>query len=954
MVAVTFAVLAATSLSATGATPGSVDQSFKPGRGALGVEGGRGRTALLQSDGKIIVGGEFNSFHLTSVPPVIRLHPDGSLDQQFDASGIKRAPLSIVDGEVMFVYPIALQNGLTIVGGRFDLATGERRALIRLLAGGARDTTFKPSFATLSSEETPSVRQAVVQPDGKILVAGTFDSVNGVPGSFLARLNEDGSTDATFRPTVNGRAEAFALQNDGKIVVGFGSASVVRLNSNGTLDPTFTYGGPQPSWETDIEKILIQPDGRMIVSGSYEEFGTLHVTFTARVNADGSADESYPLLNGAAIAMDADGRLFLNSDTHPFGLQRLLMDGKVDTTFEPPPGIAASWIVEQPDQRLIVAGGADGGIQRLLSNGAADQSFGTGAGLTYVGNVGTRAILLPTGKIVVYGNFNFFDGIPRTKVARLNGDGSLDQTFDPGDLLYEPFFDFEPHAVVAQGDGKILVAYNEELVRLDETGAVDPTFHYFAAGERAITAMAVDSDGKLLAGIDSGLVRMERNGELDGSFNAALPQGYVSRIIPQADGKVVISHAERVHRLNYDGSADQGFTSFGAPVLSLLAIQPDGKILINRYQNFGYELLRFNADGTQDSSFHPMKNAHPLQAVADGDGIYVAGGVEPRQSDPLTAYEPGVRRLHRDGLHDATFDVELPATASVKSLLVQVDGRVVVAGDFLRVNGIARHGIARLIGTAPDKIANISTRVRVGRGDAAEIGGFIVTGQEPKTVVIRGLGPSLPLAQTLSNPVLDIYNSSGEVIAHNDNWRQSQEAEIVATGVAPLRDAETAVVITLDPGAYTALLRGAAGGEGIGMIEVYDVDAAAASRLANISTRGMVRRDDNVMIGGFILRGGENASIAIRALGPSLAKRGVAGSLQDPVLQLHDQSGVLVATNDNWRDEQAPAITAANLAPTDDREAALIATLAPGAYTAIVRPARGAAGLGLLEVYDLR
>nr|MBA2744053.1 hypothetical protein [Chthoniobacterales bacterium] len=184
--------------------------------------------------------------------------------------------------------------------------------------------------------------------------------------------------------------------------------------------------------------------------------------------------------------------------------------------------------------------------------------------------------------------------------------------------------------------------------------------------------------------------------------------------------------------------------------------------------------------------------------------------------------------------------------------------------------------------------------------------------------------------------------------------RQSQETEVIATGLAPRRDAEAAIGITLDPGAYTAVLRGAAGGEGTAMVEIYDVDPTADSRLSNISTRGVVQTGDNVMIGGFILRGGENAPVAVRALGPSLAAKEVAAPIQDPVLELHDQSGAIIAANDNWRDEQASTITAAKLAPGDDRESTLIARLAPGAYTAIVRTQSGNPGIGLLEIYDLR
>jgi hypothetical protein len=249
----------------------------------------------------------------------------------------------------------------------------------------------------------------------------------------------------------------------------------------------------------------------------------------------------------------------------------------------------------------------------------------------------------------------------------------------------------------------------------------------------------------------------------------------------------------------------------------------------------------------------------------------------------------------------------------------------------------------------PTVLGNISTRVIVETGDKVLIGGFIVTGTQPKKVIMRAIGPSLSLIGVLANPFLELDDASG-VIASNDNWRTDQEQEIIATGVAPTNDLESAIVMTLNPGSYTAIVKGATGGSGIALVEVYDLDRSVDSKLANISTRGLVETGDNVLIGGFIVLGGNAANVILRALGPSLR---VAGSLADPVLELHDGNGTIIISNDDWRSDQESEILATGIPPTDDAESAIVATLPPGLYTAIVRGKNDATGVALVEVYQL-
>ena len=257
----------------------------------------------------------------------------------------------------------------------------------------------------------------------------------------------------------------------------------------------------------------------------------------------------------------------------------------------------------------------------------------------------------------------------------------------------------------------------------------------------------------------------------------------------------------------------------------------------------------------------------------------------------------------------------------------------------------------------PRQLLNISTRLRVQTGDNALIGGFIISGTEPKRVIVRAIGPSLGavgVSGALADPILELHEP-GDVVVTNDNWRSNQEAEILATTIPPSNDLESAIVATLSPGAYTAVVRGKDGGTGIGLVEAYDLNPAADARMANISTRGFVEIGDNAMIGGLIIgpADGAGTTIVMRAIGPSLTGLGVPNALQDPLLELHDTNGN-VTTNDNWRQTQESEIQAIGLAPADDHESAILATLAPGNYTAVVRGVGNTTGVSLVEVYHLQ
>ena len=252
-------------------------------------------------------------------------------------------------------------------------------------------------------------------------------------------------------------------------------------------------------------------------------------------------------------------------------------------------------------------------------------------------------------------------------------------------------------------------------------------------------------------------------------------------------------------------------------------------------------------------------------------------------------------------------------------------------------------------------LANISTRTRVETGDNVLIGGFIITGDAPKRVMIRAIGPSLQasgISGALQDPTLELVQGSTS-LGFNDNWKDSPErAEIEGSTIPPSHDFESAIVRTLDPGPYTAIMRGKSDTIGVGLVEVYDLDTSANSKLANISTRGVVQSGDDIMIAGTIVVGntGSSRRVLIRAIGPSLT---VSEKLADPMLHLVDANGTVVRANDNWRSHQQTAIEATGLAPSHDSEAALVHIVTPGRYTAVVRGAGGSTGVAVVEVYAI-
>ena len=256
---------------------------------------------------------------------------------------------------------------------------------------------------------------------------------------------------------------------------------------------------------------------------------------------------------------------------------------------------------------------------------------------------------------------------------------------------------------------------------------------------------------------------------------------------------------------------------------------------------------------------------------------------------------------------------------------------------------------------APVPLGNVSTRAQVGIGDNVLIGGFVINGTGNKKILVRALGPSLSrygVAGVLSDPVLELHNSRGDLIFANDNWKDTQEQWIRGSSLAPSNDRESAIVANLWPGPYTAIVRGKNNTAGVALVEVYDLQLSFASRLTNISARGFVGTGDHVIIAGLSIPGPQTARVLFRGVGPSLSNHGVTQPLQDPRLDLFNVQGARIATNNNWRDSQQAVIMATGMAPANNLEAAIRANLLPGNYTAIMSGPGGETGIGLIEAFS--
>ena len=600
------------------------------------------------------------------------------------------------------------------------------------------------------------------------------------------------------------------------------------------------------------------------------------------------------------------------------------------------------------------------------------------------GSLGTgryshTATLLPNGKVLVAGGLTGFPSGTIIASAELYDPASGTWTAT-GSLAHARC----QHTATLLPNGKVLVAGGQNGSALASVELYDPASGTWTASGNLATARATHTatllpNGKVLVAgnyITSSNKSAEVYDPMSGTWTttASLAIGRGSHTATLlTNGRVLVAggvggSGSLASAELYD-PASGTWTATGSLAHEryqhTATLLPDGRVLVAGRLAGGPAELYDPASGSWASTggLITARVNHSETLIPDGT-VLVAGGSDSNGNIFSSAelYDPA------SGAWTATDTLVHPREAHTATLLP--NGEVLVAGGFIG-NCCSALVSAELYRQPtpprPPVLLNISTRLRVLTGDNVLIGGFIITGTDSKTVLIRGIGYSLtsigiagPLV--LADPTLELHQGS-TTIATNDNWKTrpdgtSQQAEIEATTLAPTNNFESAILITLAPGAYTAILAGKNGGTGIGVVEVYDLAPSANSTLANLSSRGFVDTADNVMIGGLIVGGGSEGGttrVIVRALGPSVP---VAGALDDPTLELHDGSGTLLASNDNWKtrpdgSSQQAEIEATGIPPMNDLESALVPTLLAGAYTAIVRGANNNPGVGLVEVYTL-
>ena len=706
-------------------SPGDIVQTFGPVPGFTGSV----YSLVEQNDGKILVGGDFSYYKGVAANKIIRLNTDGTIDYSFTTG----------TGFNNTVFSIAIQpDGKILVGGFFTTYKGAtENYIIRLNTDGSKDTSF-----TTGVGFSNYVKSIAIQPDGKILVAGGFTSYNGVTENRIIRLNTDGSKDATFITGTgfNNYVYSIAVQTDGKILLGGGFTSykgvaenrIIRLNTNGSKDTTFTTGA---GFNATISSIVLQSDGKILVGGFFTTYKGVTENRIIRLNTNGNKDTSFTSGVGfsdevLSIAVQNDGKIllgggfsFYNGVTEKY-IIRLNTDGTKDTSFNAGIGFSHSVlsIAVQNDGKILVGGDfivyngvAENKIIRLNADGTKDIAFGPGNGFNgYVNSIAEQT----DGKILVGGSFNSYKGITEKGIIRLNADGTKDVSFTTGTVLNTFWVD----AIVVQIDGKIIVGgyftdYNgiteNNIIRLNADGTKDTSFTTGVGFNNYVHTMAVQPDGKILIGgafttyngvTENYIIRLNTDGTKDSSFVTGTGfNNYVKSIVVQTDGKIVVGGyftayngvtENYIIRLNTDGTKDSSFitgTGFNFSVNSM-ALQTNGKILVggdfNSYNGVAQnKIIRLNTDGTKDSSFITGNafNSYILSIALQNNGKIIIGGA-------FTVYngetENRLVRLNADGTKDTSFTTGTGfETAVYCSLSVQNDEKILVGGQFGTYNG---------------------------------------------------------------------------------------------------------------------------------------------------------------------------------------------------------------------------------------------------------------------------
>jgi uncharacterized delta-60 repeat protein len=921
-----------------------------------------------------------------------------------------------------FVHSQTPERALVLADGKYllysfvdTLLEQPTGPITRFLPDGTLDTTF------VFSREYKHVKAAAAAPgpDGKLYVAATRYLYGLKETDHILRLNADGSIDPSFAPVTVSSPDGLAfvwnlyVQPDAIFAIGYftdvsgvARTDVVRLLPDGMVDPTFV---PPTLFGGEVYSLAVQPNGRILIAGSFSDVNGTFTLGIARLQNDGSVDSSFQASGFVlesrirALVIQDDGKIVMSGRFRlpgrfaPRGpLLRIDSNGALDTTFTVPtnvpgPSPMGRDLVRLPDAKFV--GAIGNSIYRFNSNGSLDSDFHSpyfpDANLDPTlspGQTGSPFILQlqSDGRFFVGGNFTDVDppGVPTYShfgVARLEGNGTLVSTFT---TQHKTGVETAPDSFARLSDGSTWVAFADKveppmaynLGRLLPNGSIDPSFALTSSDSNSFLSSAFRATGlerlpdgdifvfgtKGLSGFAYG--KFEPNGQQDNAF-ATDPGPAFAEAIASPDGKVLLSAANdaqamvygTLNRLGIDGHREQFeilqsirdqqvirdintgriFQMFlGTKVL---AVQPDGKILFEYFappsgnipSNSVYHLVRLNTDGSIDGSFAGTTFA-PTGLTESFPVIFdpVIGG----------AYQPP------DGAWSAT----LP----VRDAHILPDGRIVLVGPFKSYNGMPANGMVRLaangtldstfnVGNGPQWTQSVATSTFFPHVDNVE-------GQDEGKLLLTG---SFEAFNGVPAPGIARLHADGSVdtsftapASRDKRSRPPTRLERQADGSFLLSGPYTFPNGSLSPS----------------LIRLVELPPMAV----NVSTRLGVGTGDDVLIEGFIVQGPPESSkkIMVRAIGPSLGQFGIGDALANPTLEIRDSSNALVAMNNDWKttqigglitSDQVPEITASQLAPGNDLESAIIANLAPGSYTAVVRGAGNTAGTGLVDAFDL-
>jgi uncharacterized delta-60 repeat protein len=797
---------------------GSVDATFNPGTGVAGSNFGQPLIAAVapQPDGKVVIAGGFTSVNNVFRNRIARLNADGSVDTTFDPGGGPTNDFSSTSISALAIQP----DGKILIGGAFTQISGVfRNNIARLNSDGSLDADFNQDTGVSGLGQTP-ISALTIQPDGKILIGGSFFQAFGAPRNSLARLNPDGGLDASFAPSVSmisspGAVLSLAVDQTGDIVVGGNFAQIngvarnglARLNPDGSLDQAFAPVVSFSSFDR-VFSIAVQSDNKVVIGGNFTQVGGLVRNGVARLNPDGAADDTFNqtgifspgfFSSSAAVstvAVQPDGGVLVGGNFTGFGqslrngIVRLASDGSLEPTFDPNPAANNGRVlrlVAQPDGGMLVGGDFTqingvrrSGFARLTPGGGVDATlnptFATQSSFDAL-RISTFAVQ-PDGQILIAGNFFTVNGAQRGNLARLNPAGGLDATFTPN--VNNFFFGAAPVSTIAlQPDGAIVIAGSFSQVN----------------GVTRNNVARLNPVGGLDTGFDVGT-------GANANFSSVSP---ISSLVVQADGRIIVggnfsqfngTPRTNIVRLMANGGVDPTFNAaVGVPSfsssqflpLATAVLQADGRILIggsfttvNGAARGG--VARLNPDGTLDAGFNSNVNVGPtgagsvLALAPQPDGKIIIGGAFDRING---AGRNSLARLNADGSLDLGFN---PGTGvqggttdfsnslnGVFALALQPNGQAVIGGSFTRVNNQPRFGLARVFGDP----------VRTNLNGLVALSATVGTFTNSPTPCAAPFADTLPLTVTLRN------TSSGMTLSNLALSLVSLQERSPVFGVAP-------------------------------------------------------------------------------------------------------------------------------------------------------------------------